>query len=162
MVSSKCMITQENLACECFVRTFESVCTWLKSAPWRDERHLQTVAWMLVGRLLSSEIALTNWAPYIVRLQKQKGTTSKRGLIYYSVFLPGRPCFRCSTRRPTMACTSSMNRSEPVSWPRCRASRIKSHSPAGIAETTYSRYRSCRSSPVTPIAWKHGSESSHE
>jgi hypothetical protein len=53
---------------------FESVCTWLKSAPWRDERHLQTVAWMLVGWLLSSEIALTNWAPYIVRLQKQKGT----------------------------------------------------------------------------------------
>jgi hypothetical protein len=108
---------------------FETLCTWLKPAPWRDERHLQTVAWMLVGRLLSSEIALTKWAPYIVCLQKQKGP------IYYFVFLPGRPCFRCSTRRPTMACTSSMNRSEPVSWPRCRASRIKSHSPAGIAET---------------------------
>ena len=45
---------------------FESVCAWLKPAPWRDGRHLQTVAWMVVGLLLSGEIALTKWAPYIV------------------------------------------------------------------------------------------------
>ena len=45
---------------------FERVCAWLKPAPWRAGRHLQTVAWMVVGLLLSGEIALTKWVPYIV------------------------------------------------------------------------------------------------
>ncbi len=45
---------------------FDSVCAWLKPSPWRDGRHLQTVAWMVVGLLLSGEIAWTKWAPYIV------------------------------------------------------------------------------------------------
>lgn len=30
------------------------------------QRHAQTVAWMVVGLLLSSEIAWTKWAPYII------------------------------------------------------------------------------------------------
>lgn len=57
---------------------FESVCAWLKPAPWRDERHLQTVAWMVVGLLLSSEIALTKWVPYMVSRAQFAQSTQRR------------------------------------------------------------------------------------
>jgi hypothetical protein len=57
---------------------FEMVCVWLKLAPWRDERHLQTVAWMVVGLLLSSEIALTKWVPYIVSRAQFAQSTQRR------------------------------------------------------------------------------------
>lgn len=33
--------------------------------PWRDKRHLHTLAWMIVGLLHSKVISLPEWAPYV-------------------------------------------------------------------------------------------------
>lgn len=57
---------------------FGMVCVWLRSAPWRDERHLQTVAWMVVGVLSSGEIALTQWIPYVVGRARLAQSTQRR------------------------------------------------------------------------------------
>src|SRR5436190_7511133 len=35
-------------------------------APWVDQRHLKTLAWMMVGLIQSSWISLSAWAPYVV------------------------------------------------------------------------------------------------
>ena len=44
---------------------FEQACIWLQAAPWKDARHKQTAAWMLVGLLATMEVALTRWCPFV-------------------------------------------------------------------------------------------------
>lgn len=39
--------------------------TFGQSIPWRDRRHLQTLAWMLVGLLSSAQVSLCAWIPYV-------------------------------------------------------------------------------------------------
>lgn len=45
----------------------------------------------------------------------------------------GRPCPRCSIRRPIICSTSSTKRLVPVNWPRCKASRSNLIASAGMA-----------------------------
>jgi hypothetical protein len=45
---------------------------------WLDRRHLQTLAWMLVGRIQSGWINLTAWAPYVVSRAQDAQSTVRR------------------------------------------------------------------------------------
>lgn len=45
---------------------YDTVLNLLQGAPWRDRRHLVTVAWMVMGLLSSGWIALNEWTPYVV------------------------------------------------------------------------------------------------
>lgn len=46
-------------------RLYDKVAPWLlQNGRWRDVRHGQTLAWMVVGLLLSAQIALSGWAEY--------------------------------------------------------------------------------------------------
>ncbi|WP_022947284.1 transposase [Methylohalobius crimeensis] len=46
-------------------RMYVTVTQVLKQAPWRDMRHLSTVAWMIAGLLLSGGIGLSRWVVYV-------------------------------------------------------------------------------------------------
>ena len=48
------------------LKLYDTLRVWLGVVPWRDVRHLQTLAWMMVGLLSSSHVALTKWTPYVV------------------------------------------------------------------------------------------------
>ena len=37
---------------------------WLRKAPWRDQRHLITITWMLVGLMLSRSIHPAQWCSF--------------------------------------------------------------------------------------------------
>lgn len=45
---------------------YASLATMLEGAPWRDQRHKQTFAWMVVGLLSSGWVGLSKWAPFVV------------------------------------------------------------------------------------------------
>lgn len=46
-------------------RLYDKVAPWLlQNGQWRDVRHAQTLAWMVVGLLLSGQIALSSWAEH--------------------------------------------------------------------------------------------------
>lgn len=45
---------------------YATLLTLLQQAPWRDRRHLYTVAWMVLGLLSSGWIALNEWTPFVV------------------------------------------------------------------------------------------------
>jgi hypothetical protein len=42
---------------------YDTLVTLLSQAPWRDRRHLSTLAWMVVGLLSSGGIGLSEWVP---------------------------------------------------------------------------------------------------
>jgi len=44
---------------------YDTLLNLLKQAPWRDRRHLSTLAWMVAGLLSSGWIALDEWTPYV-------------------------------------------------------------------------------------------------
>ncbi|MEE4377762.1 MAG: hypothetical protein V2J55_09675 [Candidatus Competibacteraceae bacterium] len=44
---------------------YDTLVTLLSQAPWRDRRHLSTLAWMVVGLLNSGGIGLSGWVPYV-------------------------------------------------------------------------------------------------
>ncbi len=46
-------------------RLHDTVIELLKQAPWKDVRHLNTLAWMVVGLLLSGTIYLSCWVQYV-------------------------------------------------------------------------------------------------
>ena len=48
------------------LKLYDTLRVWLGVVPWRDVRHWQTLAWMMVGLLSSSHVALTKWTPYVV------------------------------------------------------------------------------------------------
>ncbi|MGD7034849.1 hypothetical protein [Methylotuvimicrobium buryatense] len=45
---------------------YDSILKLLRHAPWRDRRHLYTVAWMVLGLLSSGWISLSKRSPYVV------------------------------------------------------------------------------------------------
>jgi Transposase DDE domain len=46
--------------------------------PWLDQRHLKTLAWMMVGLMHSGWINLTAWAPYVVSRARDAQSTVRR------------------------------------------------------------------------------------
>jgi hypothetical protein len=44
---------------------YDTLLNLLKQAPWRDRRHLSTLAWMVAGLLSSGWVALDEWTPYV-------------------------------------------------------------------------------------------------
>jgi len=44
---------------------YHTIVSLLAQAPWRDRRHLTTLAWMVVGLLSSGWIGLSEWVPYV-------------------------------------------------------------------------------------------------
>src|SRR5215813_1101678 len=47
-------------------------------ATWVDQRHLKTLAWMMVGLIHSGWINLTAWAPYVVSRAQYAQSTVRR------------------------------------------------------------------------------------
>src|SRR5262245_66101533 len=47
-------------------------------AIWLDQRHLKTLAWMMVGLIQSGWISLTAWAPYVVSRAQYAQSTVRR------------------------------------------------------------------------------------
>src|SRR6266480_6406030 len=47
-------------------------------AKWVDQRHLKTLAWMMVGLLQSGWISLTAWPPYVVSRARDAQSTVRR------------------------------------------------------------------------------------
>ena len=47
-------------------------------ATWLDQRHLKTLAWMMVGLIQSGWISLTAWAPYVVSRAQYAQSTVRR------------------------------------------------------------------------------------
>jgi DDE family transposase len=47
-------------------------------ATWLDQRHLKTLAWMMVGLIQSGWISLTAWAPYVVSRAQYAPSTVRR------------------------------------------------------------------------------------
>src|SRR5437867_3263336 len=45
---------------------------------WLDQRHLKTLAWMMVGLMHSGGISLTAWAPYVVSRARDAQSTVRR------------------------------------------------------------------------------------
>ena len=49
-----------------------------QQATWLDQRHLKTLAWMMVGMIQSGWINLTAWAPYVVSRAQYAQSTVRR------------------------------------------------------------------------------------
>ncbi len=49
-----------------------------QQAPWVDQRHLKTRAWMMVGLIQAGGISLTAWAPSVVRRAQYAQRTVRR------------------------------------------------------------------------------------
>ena len=49
-----------------------------QQATWVDQRHLKTLAWMMVGLIQSGWISLTAWAPYVVSRAQYAQSTVRR------------------------------------------------------------------------------------
>jgi hypothetical protein len=47
-------------------------------AEWSEQRHLTTLAWMMLGLLHSGWISLTAWAPYVVSRARYAQSTVRR------------------------------------------------------------------------------------
>src|SRR5262249_2517779 len=47
-------------------------------ATWLDQRHLKTLAWMMVGLIHAGGISLTAWAPYVVSRARYAQSTVRR------------------------------------------------------------------------------------
>jgi hypothetical protein len=47
-------------------------------ATWLDQRHLKTLAWMMVGMIHAGGISLTTWAPYVVSRAQYAQSTVRR------------------------------------------------------------------------------------
>ena len=49
-----------------------------QQATWLDQRHLKTLAWMMVGLIQAGWISLTAWAPYVVSRAQYAQSTVRR------------------------------------------------------------------------------------
>ena len=47
-------------------------------ATWLDQRHLKTLAWMMVGLIQAGGISLTAWAPYVLSRAQDAQSTVRR------------------------------------------------------------------------------------
>lgn len=57
---------------------YETLLNLLQHAPWRDRRHLLTLAWMVMGLLSSGWIALSEWTPFVVGRALLAQSTERR------------------------------------------------------------------------------------
>ena len=57
---------------------YDTLLILLKQAPWRDRRHLSTLAWMVAGLLASGWIALDEWAPCVAGRAQFAQSTVRR------------------------------------------------------------------------------------
>lgn len=57
---------------------YDTLLTLLQQAPWRDRRHLLTLAWMVMGLLSSGWIALSEWTPFVVGRALLAQSTERR------------------------------------------------------------------------------------
>jgi hypothetical protein len=57
---------------------YDTLVTLLSPAPWRDRRHLSTLAWMVVGLLNSGWIGLNEWVPYVHSRAQYAASTWRR------------------------------------------------------------------------------------
>jgi hypothetical protein len=57
---------------------YDTLLILLKQAPWRDRRHLSTLAWMVAGLLTSGWIALDEWAPCVAGRAQFAQSTVRR------------------------------------------------------------------------------------
>src|SRR5437763_13831987 len=49
-----------------------------QQATWLDQRHLKTLAWMMVGLIQAGWISLTAWTPYVVSRARYAQSTVRR------------------------------------------------------------------------------------
>ncbi|HHI71516.1 MAG TPA: hypothetical protein ENJ91_10970 [Rhodobacteraceae bacterium] len=59
-------------------RLHDTVIEWLTQAPWKDARHLDTLAWMVVGLLLSGTIHISCWIHYVRSRAQQAQSVERR------------------------------------------------------------------------------------
>lgn len=60
-------------------RLYDTLVEILGQAPiWRDRRHLQTLAWMLVGWLSAAQVGLCAWIPYVHSRAQQAQSVQRR------------------------------------------------------------------------------------
>jgi len=57
---------------------YDTLLTLLQQAPWRDRRHLVTLAWMVMGLLSSGWIALSEWTPFVISRATLAQSTERR------------------------------------------------------------------------------------
>ena len=57
---------------------YDTLLNRLQQAPWRDRRHLLTLAWRVMGRLSSGGIALSEWTPFVVGRALVAQSTERR------------------------------------------------------------------------------------
>ena len=57
---------------------YDTLLNLLQHAPWRDRRHLLTLAWMVRGLLSSGWIALSEWTPVVVGRALLAQSTERR------------------------------------------------------------------------------------
>ncbi|MCP4288021.1 MAG: hypothetical protein GY792_26885, partial [Gammaproteobacteria bacterium] len=46
-------------------KLYNALIQLLTPSPWRDKRHLFSLAWMVVGLILSAKISLGEWTPFV-------------------------------------------------------------------------------------------------
>lgn len=78
MIHSIYLICMENIVEGCTPQLFEHIYVWLQTAPWKDARHKQTAAWMIVGLLATMHVALTRWCPYVLGRAKFAQSVQRR------------------------------------------------------------------------------------
>jgi hypothetical protein len=78
MLSSKALIAKRMEPAIPVLTLYDTLRGWLGPAPWRDARHLQTLAWMLVGLLSSGHVALAKWTPFCVSRAEIAQSTQRR------------------------------------------------------------------------------------
>jgi hypothetical protein len=67
------------IAMENTPRLYETLVQVLSQhATWLDQRHLKTLAWMMVGMIQAGGISLTAWAPYVVSRAQYAQSTVRR------------------------------------------------------------------------------------
>jgi len=59
-------------------RLYETLYCWLRALPWRDVRHLASLAWMITGLLSSRHVTLTKWIPYVISRAEWAQSTQRR------------------------------------------------------------------------------------
>ena len=60
---------------------YDTLLTLLQQAPWRDRRHLVTLAWMVMGLLSSGWIALSEWTPFVIKREVPLFRGTSRGYL---------------------------------------------------------------------------------
>jgi len=91
---------------------YDTLLALFRQAPWRDERHLKTLCWMVAGLLSSGWIALDAWVPHVAgRAEYAQSTVRRSGAGCRTAGSTRCGCMWRWTRRCCGACSA---------WCRCR------------------------------------------